>query len=107
MMHLILLLTGLICLVIIVRKMVKVEMKGTPTDIGNEAKHNAVILLWGIGILFLILFIPYQVWKFAGGSLGLDGVVVLGLSLIGSVLLCFSSYYIIKGRQLKSKMPSL
>lgn len=87
--------------------MVSIEMRYTPNNTDDEVKHNATVLLWGIGILGLILFIPYQAWVLAGSSQGLHGALVMGASLIFSVFICFSTYYFIKGRRLKSRLPSL
>jgi hypothetical protein len=101
MMHLILLLVGLTALLLIVRKMVSVELQQKSSTILDEAKHNAIILLWGITIMFLLLFIPYQAWQLAGSSQYWDGAFVMGGSLIASVFICFGYYYAVKGRQLK------
>ncbi|WP_339149180.1 MULTISPECIES: hypothetical protein [unclassified Sutcliffiella] len=107
MMHLVLLVLGLSVLIGIVRTMVTVEMRQKPSDIGNEEKHHALLLLWGIGIIFLMLFIPYQAWQLAGSSLGWDGALIVVSSLMASMLVCLGTYTIFKGRRLRSKMPSI
>ncbi len=107
MMHLILLVLSLSVLLIIVRKMVTVEMRQRPSNISDEEKHNAILLLWGIGIMFLLLFIPYQAWQLAGSSRGWDGALIMGSSLMGSVLIFFGSYCTIKGKRMKAQVPSI
>lgn len=106
MMHLVLLAIGLFVLIAIVRTMVAVEMRQKPSIIDDE-KHHAVLLLWGIGIIFLLLFIPYQAWQLAGSSRNWDGALIVGSSLMASVLTCLGTYCMIKGRRLREKMPSI
>ncbi len=107
MMHLLLLVLGLSVLIGIVRTMVSVEMRQKPSNIENEEKHHAILLIWGMGIIFLMLFIPYQAWKLAGSSLGWDGALIVGSSLMAIMLFCLSAYSIFKGRSLRSKIPSI
>ena len=106
MMHLILLALGLLVLLAIVHTMVTVELRQRPSNI-NEDKNHAILLLWGIGIMSVLLFIPYQAWQFAGSSRDWQGALILGSSLMASVLICLASYCLIKGRRLKTKVPSL
>ncbi|NMH72925.1 hypothetical protein HF078_07575 [Bacillus sp. RO2] len=106
MMHLVLLVLGLTVLLVIVRTMVTVELRQQPSYIENEDKHHAILLLWGIGIIFLLLFIPYQAWQLAGSSRGWDGALILGSSLMGSVLISLGFYCALKGKRLKARVPT-
>lgn len=106
MMHLILLVLGLFVLLGIVRTMVIVELRQKPSYIENEDKHHAILLLWGIGIIFLLLFVPYQAWQLAGSSRGWDGALILGSSLMGIVLITLGFYCAVKGKRLKASVPT-
>lgn len=106
MMHLVLLVLGLFVLLGIVRTMVIVELRQKPSYIENEDKHHAILLLRGIGIIFLLLFVPYQAWQLAGSSRGWDGALILGSSLMGIVLITLGFYCAVKGKRLKARVPT-
>ena len=97
MLHFILLTLSLFLLFFVAKKIVSLE-KMKSKSILKEAKQNAFMLLWGAVLIFLLLFIPYQVWKLTGSSHGWDGVYIVGGAEIITISLLFYYYNKVKIR---------
>ncbi len=72
--------------------------KGKLKKLMKEAKQSVQSLLWSITLVFLIIFIPYEVWEWTGSSNNWDGVYIIGASAAGTIILCFGYYYRLKSK---------
>ncbi|MDL4842300.1 hypothetical protein [Aquibacillus rhizosphaerae] len=90
-MRFIVLIISIILLLFIISKVTSVE-KRKIVSMTDEVFQNFYLLLWGIGLIFLILFIPYQVWRITGSSYGWGGAYIFGFTVIAIILLVYYSY---------------
>ncbi len=72
-------------------------------DIGDKAtlheiKQNFILLIWGIPILFTIIFIPYQVWVLTGMLNRWGGVYIIGGTFLLTLTIMYIFYYKRKGK---------
>ncbi|OLN24219.1 hypothetical protein BTO30_02080 [Domibacillus antri] len=81
------LIAALFALLFFVRIMIFLE-----NVIADTVIKNILILSCGIPLVFLILFIPYNVWALAGHSYDWDGVYLFGWTFILTVILFFTYY---------------
>ncbi|MCT8136680.1 hypothetical protein H1D32_02300 [Anaerobacillus sp. CMMVII] len=96
-MNWLLLILGVVFLLIVVKIIAELE-KVKPATMANEIKKNTIMLPFGIILLLLIIFIPYQVWILFGSPVGWEILYIFGISIFLTLCLCFGYYYRIKTR---------
>ncbi|WP_046173609.1 hypothetical protein [Domibacillus indicus] len=76
----------------VLRKIISIE-RIKPESAAKKIKKNAIMMVWGLLLVFCILFIPYQTWILTGRLNDWNGVYILGASATATVILCFSFYF--------------
>ncbi len=91
-MNWLILIIGIVLLLVIVKGLAIIEKKKT-NSMKSEIKQNVLMIPLGVGLMFLIAFIPYQVWVLFGRPSGWEILYIFGFSIIVTVTLCFWYYY--------------
>ncbi|WP_100407770.1 hypothetical protein [Bacillus solitudinis] len=106
-MNWILLILGITFLLLIIRGIAFLEMK-KDKSLSKEIKQNTLMLPLGIVLMFLIAFIPYQIWVLFGSPVGWEILYIFGFSGVITIVLCFWFYSNqIKQKRTNSKMEIL
>ncbi|WP_456276279.1 hypothetical protein [Bacillus sp. AK128] len=91
-MKIILLVVAIIALFFVLKNFTAIE-KVSASSMGKEIEKNTIIMLWGILLVFCMLFIPYQIWSLTGSLTDWNGVFIIGASLIGTVIISYTLYF--------------
>ncbi|BCB03993.1 hypothetical protein [Bacillus sp. KH172YL63] len=83
---------ALILFIISIKKVASFNMDAQ-RNLFNAVKENARLLLWGLILLTLLMFIPYQIWVLTGSSAGWDGMYIIGGTGLLMVIFSFAYFY--------------
>ncbi|WP_088033243.1 hypothetical protein [Evansella clarkii] len=107
-MNWLLLILGIVLLLLTIRGIAFLERKKTTKSLLNAIKQNSLMVPLGILLMFLIAFIPYQIWNLFGSPVGWEVLYIFGFSGVITIVVCFSFYYYqIKQKSTNSIMEKL
>ncbi|MBU9711891.1 hypothetical protein [Evansella tamaricis] len=87
-----LLILGIILLLLTIKGIAFLEKKKTTKSLSNEIKQNSLMVPLVIVLMFLITFIPYQIWNLFGNPVGWEILYIFGFSGVITIVLCFWFY---------------
>ncbi|WP_078427366.1 hypothetical protein [Alkalihalobacterium alkalinitrilicum] len=90
-MNIMLLTVDIITLLAVLKKIITIENINA-NSMSKEIKKNTLIMLWGLLLASCILVFPYLLWRLTGSSNDWNGVYIIGASVIGIVIICFTFY---------------
>ncbi|RXJ04380.1 hypothetical protein DS745_03065 [Anaerobacillus alkaliphilus] len=92
-MNWLLLIAGIILLLLMIKGLALLEKKKAKSmSISNQIKQNSLMVPLGIVLLFLLAFLPYQVWVLFGRPQGWEILYIFGFSELITIVLCFWFY---------------
>ncbi|QOY38154.1 hypothetical protein AWH56_011815 [Anaerobacillus isosaccharinicus] len=90
-MNWLLLILGIILLLLTVRTLACLEKKKNKSLL-IEIKQNLKMVPLGIVLMFLIAYIPYQIWVLFGSPVGWEILYIFGVSGVITISICFWFY---------------
>lgn len=90
-MNWLLLILGIILLLLTVRTLACLEKKNNKSLL-DEIKQNLKMVPLGIVLMFLIAYIPYQIWVLFGSPVGWEILYIFGISGAITICICFWFY---------------
>ncbi|KGP92391.1 hypothetical protein N780_01810 [Pontibacillus chungwhensis BH030062] len=96
-MNVIWLLIAILVLLVSLTRLTRTE-NNKPHSVFEDIKTNVRLLLYGIPILVMLAYIPYQVWVITGKSNGWGVAYVMGGTAFITIVISLVFYYRIKLR---------
>lgn len=90
-MNILLLSVAIITLFVVLKKITTIESRKA-NSVKKQIKQHTILSLWGILLGVCILIIPYQIWIITGSSTDWNGVYIIGIAFLVTVVMSMTFY---------------